>query len=130
MISEYARYGARGVISVGFGLWAASLAASAAYVGRAWPANLASRALVVLLLLAAAGVVVLASFRTQTSAGELVFGSRFSTYGRLHDAGSGLVTVALFAGICVTAASDVLQSRTRTAIVVVLLVAIACHVAL
>lgn len=130
MISEYARHDPRTVISVGFGLWAASLAASAVYIGRAWPANLASRALVVLVLLGAVGVVVLASFRTQTSAGEVVFGSRFSTYGRLHDAGSGLVAVALSAGACVTAASNMLPTRTRTAIVTGLLVAIGCQIAL
>ena len=129
MISEYARYGPRAVITVGFGLWAISLVASAVYVAGTWPPTLASRALSVLMLLAAVGVVALAAFRTQTSAGELAFGRGVSLEGRLHDVGSGVVSLALFAGACLVVLSRVLPHWRRLAGVALLVAAVAVHVA-
>ncbi len=95
MISEYARTSTGWLMTIGFGLWALSLAATAHWV-RSESAVVSG-----LLFVAASGLVVLATFRTQTSAGELAYGSRLATGGRLHDAGSAVATLAILAAACV-----------------------------
>jgi hypothetical protein len=103
MISEYARTGSRSLMTMAFASWALSLTATAAWLlFRLAPGLAVSRLLAGLLLAAAAGLVAAACFRTQTSAGVLTYGTSMSLGGRLHDAGSGLTTVALFAAAIVS----------------------------
>jgi hypothetical protein len=125
MVSEYANQRSGWVIEAGFCAWAMALLLLAA-------AGSAARAVSVLLVIAALGVVVLAAFPTQTSAGTLPAGVARSTGGRLHDLGSDLTTLALVAAAVTSAAA----ARRRhdppaTAMVVVLgLVALATVVGL
>jgi hypothetical protein len=64
-------------------------------------------------LAAAAGVALLAMFRTQASAGHLTFGSHLALGGRLHDGGSALATVSLLAGACLSLGLQTLTRRRR-----------------
>jgi hypothetical protein len=54
---------------------------------------------VVAVLVAAGGLLLAASFATQTSAGQLQPGVSLTTTGRLHDGGSGIATIALLVGV-------------------------------
>jgi hypothetical protein len=58
--------------------------------------------LAALLAVAAAAVVVLAVFPTQTVAGALPAGVEWTVDGRLHDAGSGVTTITLLAASVVS----------------------------
>lgn len=72
-----------------------------------------------LLLAAAAGVVVLSVFDTQTTAGRLPVGVRLAASGRLHDAGSGLTSVALWlAAICTALAKGMPRWLRRVSVAV------------
>lgn len=122
MVSEYARTDTVWVMTLGFLLWALSLAATAVVVRGA------STILASLLLVAAVAVVVVAMFRTQTSAGELAYGDRFSAQGRLHDAGSGLATLALL-GAALVSITLVPRGFGRT-LAVMLIVALCANFAL
>ncbi len=127
-ISEYANGAAGAVMDVGFAGWAVALLACAALVSLA-PAARTQRPLgifiAVLLAIAAAGVVTLDAFPTQTVAGALPPGQRWTTAGRLHDAGSGTATAAL---ACAALASLWLSATGRRyrLSVVALLVACIC----
>ena len=90
-VSEYVHTETGAVMTVGLGLWAGSLAMSAAIAWRAWH----SRVLASLLALGSFGIVLADCFATQTSAGALPPGTHLTTTGRLHDIGSGLATLAL-----------------------------------
>ncbi len=100
-ISEYVHADAGGVMSVGFASWATSLAAAASLVlvtraaaerSRPW-----SIAVAAFLAIAAVAVVVLDAYPTQTVAGALPVGAKWTAAGRLHDVGSGVTTLALLA---------------------------------
>lgn len=78
-------------MTIGFVCWAASLAATSWAVLRGTGARLVAAGLGV----ACAGMLLTASFATQTSAGRLPPGETLTTVGRLHDIGSGTTTVAL-----------------------------------
>jgi hypothetical protein len=117
MVSEYARTDTGWLMTLGFLLWALSLAATAFNLRGVSPI------LAALLLLAALAVLVVATFRTQTSVGELAYGDRFSPQGRLHDLGSGLATLALVAAAL---ASIRLGSRGLGRGIAVLLVVALC----
>lgn len=104
-VSEYAKGSTAAVQVVAFACWAIALAASAALVARTpAPAGrvAARRAVVLGLGLAAAGIVLSATFATQTIAGVLPDGVQRTTGGRLHDIG----TLAAFAGLAVAAAAS------------------------
>ena len=90
-ISEYVHGSAGGLMVGGFAAWAISLAATAALANtrRMRPTSIA-------LWVATAGMILTASFATQTSAGRLPPGVRLGTSGRLHDWGSGATSVGLF----------------------------------
>jgi Protein of unknown function (DUF998) len=110
MVSEYANARAGAVMVIGFFCWAASLGITALvaqrYLSVAHRGG-AGRLVVWLLALAATGICVTACFSTQTSAGVLPPGTEWTTSGRLHDAGSGVATLALFgAAIASTGAFD------------------------
>lgn len=98
-ISEYVLADVGPIMTVGFASWAVSLAAAATLVTLARVPTGASRplsiALAALLAMAAVAVVVLDVFPTQTVAGALPAGAEWTTAGRLHDAGSGVATLAL-----------------------------------
>jgi hypothetical protein len=98
-VSEYAhgRYG--WLMTAGFCSWAVSVAATARASGTAvrW-----------MLAIAAASILVVATFETQTIAGELPPGTARSSEGRLHDAGAALATLALLMG----AVTSAVQART------------------
>jgi hypothetical protein len=115
MVSEYANRPSGLVMTIGFGAWAASLAATALLVGGRTP--------LVSLWIAVGAVVLLAGFHTQTVAGRLPAGVRWHLDGRLHDIGSGVLTAALFAGAALTA-------RRRPAIAALLVVALIVQVSL
>jgi hypothetical protein len=100
-ISEYVHTSDGWIMSVGFVAWAISLTATAVY---AWLRQ-CSWMLAPLFGIASLGMVLTASFATQTSAGHLPPGVTLTTTGRLHDVGSGLVSISLLAG-AIVAASD------------------------
>ncbi len=92
-ISEYVHGPAGWLMSVGFVIWAISLAAAGIYaLGCAHGKPVAFA-----LFAAAVGVLITAGFATQTSAGRLPPGVMLSTSGRLHDIGSGVTTIGLLA---------------------------------
>lgn len=99
-VSEYARTGSRALITVAFAGWAVSLIASAALTYRTGRTH---RAIPALLAIAAVGMLLVASFRTQTSATRLAYGHSFSTGGRLHDLGSALTALALLGASAISA---------------------------
>jgi hypothetical protein len=108
MVSEYANTGDRALMTAGFLAWAVSLAGTALLlrtVAVAVGAPSRVTVLAVLLWLAAAGVLVLAAFHTQTVAGKLPNGLQRSWAGRLHDLGSGIAAAALLLGVLVSAAA-------------------------
>lgn len=76
-----------------FVLWACSLASAAVLT---WSID-RGRPISVAFALAALGVAITATWPTQTSAGMLKPGEALRTSGLLHDVGSGLATLALFA---------------------------------
>jgi hypothetical protein len=102
MVSEYTNARAGWLMVAGFLAWAASLAATATLATSAVRSSrrrLVHTVVAAVLFIAAAGMLVTASFATQTSAGVLPPGVRLSMSGRLHDLGSGLTTLALFAAV-------------------------------
>jgi Protein of unknown function (DUF998) len=90
MISEYVNgpYGA--VMVAGFVMWAISLAATAWLALRA-----GGIACGLALALACVSAVIVSGFATQTTEGRLRAGQHWHLGGRLHDIGSGTLTVAL-----------------------------------
>jgi hypothetical protein len=132
-VSEYVNGDPGWLMAVGFISWSTSLAASAALAaadrGPRQRAVLA-RSRVVLLGIAAAGILITASFATQTSAGNLPPGVELGLGGRLHDLGSGVATLALVAAAVASVANrDGSQAyRRRTA--AILVVAFASDLAL
>ncbi len=90
-ISEYVHSPAGAVMVVGFGVWMVSLAATSvvARAARFGPLLWGS------LAVAAAGMLLTATFATETSAGRLPPGAVLTLSGRLHDLGSGATTAAL-----------------------------------
>jgi MFS family permease len=112
MVSELVHGRAGWVMTVGFACWAVALGLGAVVLARArsgpeaWSVG-------VLMAVAAAGVVVLAVFATQTVAGELPAGVERTTAGRLHDVGSGVATLALLAAALTTAAVAWRRDRRR-----------------
>lgn len=98
-ISEYANSADGWLMVLGFLAWAVALGLTAR-VARlevaSSPNPVARRLLVWLLGVAAAGILITACFKTQTTAGALPPGIRLATSGRFHDLGSGVATLALF----------------------------------
>jgi uncharacterized protein DUF998 len=111
-ISEYVHSATGGLMVLGFAGWAVSLAATAIAAGRSdgW------RATKVPLWIAAGGMVLTATFATQTSAGRLPPGVTLTITGRLHDLGSGATSLGLFvaAAISVFCARAAPRYRQRT----------------
>jgi hypothetical protein len=79
---------------------------------------------------AAVGVLVLAIFQTQASAGELPHGERLEARGRLHDLGSGLATTCLLAAAATVALSRGTPRTLRASSGVAAVAAIATSVGL
>jgi hypothetical protein len=133
MISEYANAGDRGLMTIGFLVWALSLQA-AALLTRTDRARREVRrlgtALGVMLTIAAAGAVLIACFRTQTVAGMLPGGVSRSWAGRLHDLGSGTVTVALSLAALASAAACETPRWFRRAALALVIFAVAADAAL
>lgn len=124
-VSEYANGDPGWLMVVGFLSWSASLAATAALAAtarRSQRSAILAGDRVVLLGVAAAGMLVTACFATQTSAGKLPVGVRLGTGGRLHDLGSGVATLALVGAAVVSIAnrdgSAVYRRRTAAILVV------------
>jgi hypothetical protein len=90
-ISEYANGRLGWLMVIGFTAWAVSLAATAVVSRGVRKDGAVGFALIV----ASLGMLVTASFATQTSAGQLPPGESLTTSGRLHDLGSGVTTLAL-----------------------------------
>jgi Protein of unknown function (DUF998) len=97
-ISEYANGETGGLMVAGFVFWAASLGATALLLAR----TRVGVALPLLIVGAAVGLLVAATWATQTSAGELPAGVHRGTAGRLHDLGAGVASLALLAGAVVS----------------------------
>jgi Protein of unknown function (DUF998) len=132
-VSEYVNGDPGWLMVLGFLSWSVSLAASGALAAAKWrPGQRTSlaRSRVFLLRLAAAGIVITASFASQTSAGRLPAGVKLDVGGRLHDIGSGVATLALVAAAVASIAngdgSRVYRRRTAT----ILLLALASDAAL
>lgn len=109
VISEYAngRYG--WLLTAALLSWGLSLLAASAWsVRRLQPP--ARRAVAALLLVATAGIVTAAVFRTQAVAGAVPEGTERTLTGQLHDAGAGVATLALFVAAAVAGATE----RTRS----------------
>jgi hypothetical protein len=99
-ISEYANARAGWLMTAGFIAWAVSFAALAARE----PAQARGAGPVRLLLACClAGAMLVAAFRTQTSAGALPAGTRLATEGRLHDLGGELITIGVVGAAAITA---------------------------
>jgi hypothetical protein len=133
MISEYANGPGGALMVVGFLAWAASLASTAFLV--ASDARLSRRrapqaVVAVLLAVATVGMVLTASFATQTVAGALPPGVDLSTNGRLHDLGSGITTVGVFAAIVASLRMMEVPAVYRAGTVSILLLAVVTDVAL
>jgi hypothetical protein len=99
MISEYANTGWGGLMVAGFVAWGFSFAGTALLGSRYWGhagIRWSDRVLIGCFWLAAAGALVTASFSTQTSEGVLPAGVKFTLRGRLHDLGSGAITLGIF----------------------------------
>ena len=111
-ISEYANArGAAGpLMVVGFLTWAASLGMTAAALGRdplqgrSAVVRLLRNVLCGLLIIAALGAIVIALFRTQTSAGVLTPGQVGSDAGRLHALASALIRLCFYPAVLVSLA--------------------------
>jgi hypothetical protein len=124
-ISEYVHASAGWLMTVGFAAWGLSLAITSWLVFTRYADRLASTCLA----LASLGLVITACFSTQTSAGHLPPGVSWNAVGRLHDIGSGLATLAIFASALLS-----LRSRyprpVRTCTVALLTVAVSADVVL
>lgn len=102
-VSEYAHGATAPVQTAAFVAWALATAACAVLAARV-PGRPVARALTVLALAAAAaGLLIAATFTTQTVGGELPTGVERTTGGRLHDVG----TLAILAGLLVAALASV-----------------------
>ena len=101
-ISEYVNADAGALMVGGLLAWAASLCATAALVWRADGGarrEPATTVLAGLLAVAAVGIVLTASFATQTSAGVLPPGTRRSSAGHVHDLASLVAMLALIGAL-------------------------------
>lgn len=127
-VSEYANAPLGWLMTLGFLAWAVSLAAAARALGylrghgAAWV-----RAL---LALAALGLALTAAFKTQTSADVLPPGVERSAAGRLHDWGSGVALLALFAAAGISTRLTQLSEPVRRVISWLLVGGLALHLGL
>lgn len=128
-ISEYANGSPGWLMTAGFVAWALSLATTAHVVGGSelWPRT-GRTAVCALLAVAAGGALVTALFNTGTSAGLVPAGRHLTTGNHLHDAGSGVLALALWGAAL---GSLLVHERLLRAWVVgVLMTSVACTVAL
>ena len=98
VISEYATTDAGPLMVVGFVAWSVAFAATSVLTWRRGSLirpDRGSRMLALCLALAAAGALVTAIFETQAVASVVPPGTPRTTAGRLHDGGSGLLSVSL-----------------------------------
>lgn len=111
VISEYANTRSGWLMSTALLCWASSLFATA--VSLVWPVRPRplDRVAAGLLVVAVVGLLVAAVFRTQAIDGIVPPAVDRTTGGRLHDAGSGLSTVALFAAAATVALMEGARSR-------------------
>ncbi|MDA0179292.1 DUF998 domain-containing protein [Solirubrobacter phytolaccae] len=98
MVSEYANAPFGWLMVCGFSAWALSFALTAALLRRDDPV------LGTLFAGMCVGALLVAVFPTETIAGVLPAGVPRTAEGRLHDAGSGLITLALLAAVLIVAA--------------------------
>lgn len=108
-ISEYATAPDGVLATAGFAAWSLSLAATAHVAWR----TTSSMALAIPWALAASGMTIAALFATQTVAGVVPAGGHITLVGRLHDAGSGITTLAILCAMLVSASSRRLDRRLR-----------------
>jgi hypothetical protein len=114
-ISEYVNGRLGWLMVVGFAAWAISLAATAVAATR-WTGG---RGMGIALFAAALGMTITACFATQTSAGELPPGASLTLSGRLHDIGSGLVTLALAVAVLLSLREGSARLRRFTLVLLV-----------
>jgi Protein of unknown function (DUF998) len=130
-VSEYANARAGWLMVAGFVAWAISIAAMAVLATSRRPQRgLARILLVVLLSFAVVGTVITASFATQTSAGALPPGIRLTTGGRLHDVGSAMLAVAIYASAIASLWSEQVSPRYRMCTALILALAVTADVTL
>jgi hypothetical protein len=96
-ISEYVKTGAGWIMVLAFVAWATALALTAVHISRTGAAIRHPRVVAGLLALSSTGVLLAAAFPTQAVGGVVPEGVALTMTGRLHDVGSGLVTLAIFA---------------------------------
>jgi hypothetical protein len=130
VISEYANARVGWLLAVGLLAWAASLLATAGFVLCCVRGLAARRAVAALLGVAAGGLVLAAAFRTQAVAGAVPPDVVRTTGGRLHDAGAGLATLALFAAAAVVGIAEGASSRLGRASMALVAVAVVVEVSL
>jgi hypothetical protein len=95
-ISEYANTSSGWLFTSGFAAWALALLTTAAIVWLRGPGpRILTLALAVAFMLAAAGALISASFKTGTSAGVVVRGHVLTSANTLHDVGTDLLELAL-----------------------------------
>ncbi|MDQ3933067.1 MAG: DUF998 domain-containing protein [Actinomycetota bacterium] len=133
VISEYANTDAGSIMGAGFVAWAVGLVATSLLVlrrTRPEPRDRAGQLLALCLMLAAAGATVTAIFETQAVGSVVPPGTTRTAAGRLHDAGSGVLSVALLlAGVTSVHAAGFARWFRRTTIAL-MLVAVVVDVAL
>jgi len=125
-VSEYVHGPAGALMTMGFLAWAISLGASSALASM----RLRARGLACALALAAIGMLITASFETQTSAGRLPPGASLTWSGRLHDIGSGTTTIALFAAVLLSLHGTIRERQFRHRASALLVLAVCCDAAL
>jgi len=124
-VSEYVHGPAGALMTAGFVAWAISLAVSSVLAALRPDARWLGGALA----LAAIGMLITACCATQTIAGHLPPGVSLTLSGRLHDIGSGMTTVALFAAALLSLRTiDERQFRRLTSALLVF--AVSCDAAL
>jgi hypothetical protein len=112
VVSEYANTRSGWLSTVALLSWAASLVATAGWIvrQRAQP-RAVNRLVAAFLVVAAGGLIVAAAFQTQAVAGSVPPDVARTLAGRLHDAGTGISTLALFGAVAAFGFSDGAKSR-------------------
>lgn len=121
-ISEYVHGRSGALMTAGFVAWAGSLLATGGAFVR--DARLAGRLAVVMLAVAAAGMLVTASFPTETIAGNLPPGARLTASGRAHDVGSLAASIAIVCTALIVASKLQTSRAQRAASLGIVLVAV------
>jgi hypothetical protein len=126
VISEYVNSDSGPLMVVALLAWSCALLLTARLVAHSQNSTLAAG----LLMVAAVAILLAAVFPTQAVGGQIPDGEELRVPGRLHDLGSGLATVSLFAAVAVTAWAERARSVLGRLMVLLLVAAVAVQAGL